>query len=221
MIVTSSPSMNGRLKLTASSRKTKREKEKDKGWACDLLPKGLIVARYFPDEQVRIDQLTSDLEAANVKRNELEEEHDGEDGAFSELEKINKATVAARLKELKSEADASDEAEILSAWQKVYNDEANLKKDIKAAEADLDAKAYAKYPDLSEGEIKTLVVDDKWLSVIDDNIHGELDRISQALTGRVRVLAERYENPMPELVESVANLESKVEQHLKQMGFAW
>ena len=29
----------------------KKGKEKDKGWVCDLIPKALIVARYFSEEQ--------------------------------------------------------------------------------------------------------------------------------------------------------------------------
>ena len=33
------------------SEKDKKGKEKDKGWTCDLIPKSLIVARYFADEQ--------------------------------------------------------------------------------------------------------------------------------------------------------------------------
>ena len=37
--------------------KDKKGKEKDKGWACDLVPKPLIVARYFADQQAAIDQL--------------------------------------------------------------------------------------------------------------------------------------------------------------------
>ena len=78
------------------------------------------------------------------------------------------------------------------------HEEADLKKQLKEAEADLDAKAYAKYPKLTEAEIKTLVVDDKWLAALDAAIHGEMDRISQALTQRVKELAERYETPMPQ-----------------------
>uniref|UniRef100_UPI000B2D4666 hypothetical protein n=2 Tax=Sphingobium cloacae TaxID=120107 RepID=UPI000B2D4666 len=77
------------------------------------------------------------------------------------------------------------------------------------------------YPKLTEAEIKTLVVDDKWMAKIDADIHGEMDRISQVLTQRVRILAERYDVAMPELTKRVANLETKVEGHLKAMGFAW
>ncbi len=50
-------------------------------------------------------------------------------------------------------------------------------------------------------------------------IHGEMDRISQALTQRVKELAERYETPLPQMVDRVAELEAKVNRHLKRMGF--
>jgi len=65
------------------------------------------------------------------------------------------------------------------------------------------------------------VVDDKWLAALDKDIHGEMDRISQALTQRVKELAERYEVPLPQMVGRVAELEAKVNRHLERMGFAW
>ena len=48
-----------------------------------------------------------------------------------------------------------------------------------------------------------------------------MDRISQALTSRVRILSERYETPMPQQVRTVAELEDAVNRHLKRMGFSW
>ena len=60
----------------------------------------------------------------------------------------------------------------------------------------------AAWPGLTEAEIKTLVVNDKWLAALDARIHGEMDRISQALTLRVKELAERYEISLPQLTPS-------------------
>ena len=199
----------------------KKGKEKDKGWACDLIPKPLIVARYYAMEQAAIDQLAAELESVAARLAELEEEHGGDDGAFSELEKVNKANVAARLKEIKGDKEAKDEAAVLNAWLKLNADEADLKKRLKDFDADLDAKAYAHYPKLTEAEIKALAVDDKWLAALDRDIHGEMDRISQALTQRVKELAERYETPLPRMASRVAELEAKVNRHLEKMGFAW
>ena len=203
----------------------KKGKEKDKGWTCDLVPKDLIVARYFAKEQATIDATTAELEGVTAKLVELEEEHGGDDGAFSELDKVNKGSVTARVRELEglyaSADDDENEATVLNYWLRLNTQEAAHKKKLKDAEADLDAKAYAKYLKLTEGEIKTLVVDDKWLAALDVMIHGEMDRVSQSLTHRVKELAERYETPMPQMVSRVADLEAKVNGHLERMGFSW
>jgi type I restriction enzyme M protein len=41
------------------------------------------------------------------------------------------------------------------------------------------------------------VVDDKWMARLSAAVQGELDRVSQTLTGRIRELAERYATPLP------------------------
>ena len=200
----------------------KKGKEKDKGWSCDLIPKSLIVARYYAKEQAALDALQADLENTTAKSTELEEEHGGEDGAFGEMEKVNKASVTSRLKEIAKEADkdaSAAEANILKQWVDLNKEQADLKKQIKKADADLDTLVHDHYPSLSEDEIKALVIDDKWLAVLSARIHGEMDHISQSLTQRLRTLAERYEVPLPKLNEKVADLEAKVNEHLIKMGF--
>ena len=161
------------------------------------------------------------MESVSASLAELEEEHGGEEGAFAELDKVNKANVAARLKEIKGDKEAKEEITILNQWLKLNGEEADLKKRIKTAEAALDAKAHDQYPKLDKDEIKTLVVNDKWLAALEIAIHGEMDRVSQRLSQRVKELAERYETPLPRMVQSVAELEAKVNAHLQKMGFAW
>jgi type I restriction enzyme M protein len=60
-----------------------------------------------------------------------------------------------------------------------------------------DRLAYEKYPQLSVAEVQSLVVEDKWMAKLQEAIAGEVDRISQGLTQRVKVLAERYDKPLP------------------------
>ena len=204
--------------------KDKKGKERDKGWACDLVPKALIVARCFATEQEAITQLAADLESVTTRMSELEEEHGGEEGVFSALEKVNKASVTTRLKEIRGlfardDEETREEAAVLDEWLELSNREAGLKKKLKDAEAALDAKAYAQYPRLTEDDVKTLVVDDKWLAALEAAIHGEMERISQALTQRVKELAERYEIPLPQMVSRLVKLEAKVNCHLESMGF--
>ena len=91
---------------------------------------------------------------------------------------------------------------------------------MKEAEAALDRAAYEKYPHLTEAEIKALVVDDKWLATVGTRLHGEIERLNHALAQRLRTLAERYQDRLPDLSNKVAALEAEVTDHLKRMGFA-
>src|SRR5690554_1512770 len=199
----------------------KKGQTKDKGWACDLIPKPYIVARYFADEQAELDALQAELDSASSRLTELEEEHGGEDGAFAELDKINKGEVAKRLKEIKGDPDCAEEARVLKQWSAFEKQQGDLKRQIKEADDALDQLAYDQYAKLSVDEIKTLVVDDKWLVALEAALQNELERVSQTLTGRVRQLADRYATPLPELTRRVEALSGKVDEHLKKMGVSW
>jgi type I restriction enzyme M protein len=196
----------------------KKGKTKDKGWICDLVPKPLIVVRYFAKEQAAIEAQQAALEAATASLAELEEEHGGEEGYLGALDKIAKTEVSARIREIKSDKDAKDETIVLQQWLNLNTDEADLKRAIREAEAALDQLAHDKYPKLTEAEIKTLVVDDKWLTTLAAPIQGELDRVSQTLTGRIRLLADRYATPLPQVVDEVAALTARVDGHLNKIG---
>ena len=199
----------------------KKGKERDKGWVCDLIPKALIVARYFSEEQAAIDQLVVELDSVSASLSEMAEEHGGEDGAFTELDKVNKANVVVRLREIKDDKEAKDEAVALNGWLKLNSEGASLKKRHKEAETALDGRAEVQYAKLTEVEVKTFVVDDKWLAILDAAIRNEMDRVSEQLTRRVKELVDRYEIPLPKMLGRVAELESKVNRHLEKMGFEW
>jgi type I restriction enzyme M protein len=175
----------------------KQKKMVDKGWTCDLVPKELVIDRFFLAEKQAIEKLEAEKENIAAQLTELEEEHSGEDGCFAEMDRVNKGAVQSRLREIKNEADAQDEIKLLEAYLKLLTRQADINKIIKEATAELDKKLYAEYPALTEDEIKTLVVDDKWMSTIGKAIQTEMDRISQRLTQRIKELAERYEMPLP------------------------
>ncbi len=199
----------------------KKGKSKDKGWACDIIPKALIVARYFAAEQAALEAKQTKLETATASLAEVEEEHGGEEGYLGALDKIAKAEVNARLKEIKGDKEANDEIAVLKRWLELAEQETTLKRAVKDQDAALDGLAYAKYSQLTEAEIKTLVVDDKWMAHLLAAVQGELDRVSQNLTGRIRQLAERYATPLPRLTEEVETLATRVAEHLRKMGAVW
>jgi type I restriction enzyme M protein len=63
------------------------------------------------------------------------------------------------------------------------------------------------------------VVDDKWLAALETAVQSELDRVSQALTSRIKQLAERYAQTLPQIVKEVDTLSVRVDEHIKKMGF--
>ena len=113
------------------------------------------------------------------------------------------------------------ELTIINQYIELRDAESELKKQIKEKEQELDDKLYTKYPELTEEEIKLLVVNDKWLTTINNTVSVEIDQISQRLTNRIKELAERYDTPLPATNKLVVDLESTVNTHLEKMGFVW
>lgn len=296
---------------------------KDKGWACDLIPKPYIVARYFAKEQAGLDALQAELDAISSSLTELAEEQGGDEGVLKDVstkgdaqEAYTQALVAVwneddkaacdkynslineveehaaelcnlidhhhisvlknskgnlTLKAIKNrlsstgdkiehktlnkyldadkqqKAKTKEAAELLAEFETRYrkrlkasplpeeladlqvtvrymellDEQSTLKSKLKETDAALDKLAYDKYPTLSVKEIKTLVVNDKWLPALGAAVQGELDRVSQTLTSRIRQLAERYETPLPQITDRVADLSTRVDEHLARMGAVW
>jgi len=86
---------------------------------------------------------------------------------------------------------------------------------------ELDKKVIDRYKTLTEEDVCTLVVDDKWLAAIGAQIDGEVEAISRSLTQRVNELAGRYESAVIEIDQQVDELENRVQSHLEAMGVAW
>jgi type I restriction enzyme M protein len=199
----------------------KNGKSKDKGWACDLVTKELLVRQLFAGDLELIEALRAQLEEASSRLAELEEEHGGDEGAFSELDKINKAAVNARIKEIRKDPEAAEELAVLRDWLALSDEEAATKKALKAAEAELDDQAYGRYDSLTEAEVRELVVQGKWLASLEQAVASEVERVSQALTSRLKQLGERYGEALPAISQRVEELEARVAGHLERMGFPW
>jgi type I restriction enzyme M protein len=191
----------------------------------DLITNSLIVRRYFAANQTAIEQLEADRDSITRQLEELDEEHGGDDGllaeARNEKDKLTKASVKARIEEVAADKDAGDERKMLKDYLALIEKEAAANKKVKEAAKALDAKVSEKYGRLSKDEITTLVVDEKWMGTLAAVVQSELDRTSQALTGRIKELAERYAVPMPAIAGRVEELSGRVDAHLKKMGFVW
>ncbi|MBP6661640.1 MAG: type I restriction-modification system subunit M [Paludibacter sp.] len=196
-----------------------------------LIPPALMIQVYFTKEQQAIDELESQIETIKSKLEELIEENSGEDGLLAEITddkgKVTKAAVLKRLKEIapkkgkKLDEDTKEEFDLLELYKWLTEEEAEHTAKLKILKIELEQKVIAQYPKLTIDEIKTVVVERKWMAAIEQRIHTEMDNISHRLTQRIKELADRYERPMPLLTREVEALTAKVENHLKQMNFVW
>ncbi|MGN0920201.1 MAG: N-6 DNA methylase, partial [Cellvibrio sp.] len=190
-------------------------------YKAEVIPPALIIARYFAAEQQAVDALQAELDNATQTLESFIEEHSGEEGlladALNDKDKVTKVSVAARLKL----ATDKDEIATLKQARKLFETEIEAKKNLKDAQEKLDQLVFKQYPALSEAEIKTLVVEDKWLASLEAAITAEIERVTQTLANRVKELEERYAEPLPAITSSVENLSEKVAEHLKAMGLEW
>ena len=123
-------------------------------------------------------------------------------------------SVTARLKL----ATEKDEKAALKQAKSLFDAEADSKKAVKEAQDALDRLVFQRYSTLTEDEIKTLIVEDKWQATLSAQVQAEVERIIQQLANRVKELEERYAEPLSVITQSVATLSDKVAEHLKAMG---
>ncbi|MCK9319695.1 N-6 DNA methylase, partial [Methanoculleus sp.] len=214
-----------RIIVETENKKTGVKKTTDKGWKCDLIPKELVINKYFLKEKEELDKLQSKLEEIQSEIQTLDEENSGEEDLFSEVRSdkgsITSKNIIKRIKDIKGNSEYVDELDVLNKYNKLLSDEKEVKDKIKSLNIELDKNLLTKYSKLSEEEIKLLVVEDKWLLFLRNCVKSEMERVSHKLTGRLKELVERYEIQLPKLTSEVEELSKKVDKHLKDMGFKW
>jgi type I restriction enzyme M protein len=190
-------------------------------YSADLIPPKLIINHYFKSEQNEIDELQAKYDAVVGELENFIEKNSGDEGLLEEAKNdkgnINKKLIDARLKK----TDDEDEIKALKECKKLIDAEAKAKKELKEATNKLALAVFKKYPTLSIEEVKSLIIDDKWLAHMSREIDGEINRVTTSLANRIKTLEERYKEPLKTIEQQVDQLDSKVEEHLKAMGLSW
>jgi len=112
-------------------------------YKAELIPPALIIARFFEAEQERIDHQISSLDQVSQELESFIEEHTGDDEgllteALNDKDKVTKTSVSARLKEVQDQ----EEKAVLKQAKKLFDNETELKKAIKEAQAELDLAVF-------------------------------------------------------------------------------
>jgi len=199
--------------------------DKMKSFEGRVIPKVIIISEFFATEKQAIEELESGRDAVTAQKDEMIEEHSGEEGLMAEVisdkGSLSKADLTKRIKEIKNDKDAKEELALLKQYEQLMTKEAKYNADIKAALIALDKLVYNQYEKLNMVEIKDLVVEKKWCNSVFKGIDTIYSAISHRLTDRIIELVERYEETMPVIEKNVLSLEENVKSHLERMGFLW
>ena len=193
-----------------------------KKYRMDLVPPGLVVARYFATEQAEVDRLGTKRESIARELEEFVEEYSGEDGllegATSDAGKVTQAAVRARLKAVADDPEGQEERDVLEVCLDLMKALGAAKRAAKAAQTRLDSKVLGRYATLTAAEITELVVGDKWMASVGGAIGQVVERLTGGLVDRVKVLEGRYAMTLPALERRVEDYGAKVTDHLERMG---
>ncbi len=202
-------------------KKSKRREARDvSDLMCDLLPVDVVIDYHFAAERQAIAEAQDQLSAAEATKSELEEEHRSEylDEANFDGGKLTDQTLKKRINLLKKSA-ATDEFRVLCQYQECKAMISDIKKVIKLLNAELLEDVVKIYGSLTEGEVRTMTVNGKWINTLCTRFGEQMSQVSNKLTNSVVSLAERYETTLPEIDSRVTELEDKVMVHLNNMGF--
>ncbi|WRB97433.1 type I restriction-modification system subunit M [Helicobacter pylori] len=179
----------------------------------DLIPKNLIKQRFFEKEAKELEELENALNEKEALLDEFIEEHSNEEGLFYEL-KINESVLK---KELKNATDSEDKQILKTALELLEAKNKALKMKNKAYE-ELELKAFHQYKNLEINEIKDLIIKDKWLNSLKNALENKTQKRINAFASALNEIISSYSNSLLELDKEVKESESKVLEHLKDLG---
>ncbi len=128
--------------------------------------------------------------------------------------KINESVLK---KELKNATDLEDKKILKTALELLEAKNKVLKMKNKAHE-ELELKAFHQYKNLELNEIKDLIIQDKWLKSLKNALENKILKRINAFASALNTIISNYSNSLLELDKEVKESESKVLEHLKDLG---
>lgn len=111
-----------------------------------------------------------------------------------------------------------EDDEIPEEAEKLKKSISLFKKDLREDDKRFGWEIERIYGELTEDDVKALVIHHKWAEELRSRFDAELDRTLSQIAAEVKALADRYDRPLASLEADVAALREKVMSHLAGMG---
>jgi type I restriction enzyme M protein len=192
---------------------------------CDLLPVNILLSEFFTTETDEIADLQNQIEGKQSVMDAIVEQNtdafifgDDESNDDSEI-KVKVADVKKAIKNAKNNSIPETDVKVWKQWLTLSNEMDELYMLLKQKRSDLTDAVVEKYATLSENEIKTLVVERKWLDNVLNSCNALMQTVTHSIANDTTALVERYKDTLVSLDDDVAKYEAEVNDYLKEMGF--
>ena len=189
-----------------------------KKFISEIIPPELVAKRYFAQILDQISLLEAQISKKQDEFTNFVDEF-GEDELSNAYDDKDKMTLKS-LKEAIRQTSDKNEQEIYNKALQILTEQKELESTLKVATGELNQKVFDKFKTLDENEIKTLVVDGKWLSELKEQILSIVERAVQECITRISTLVARYDKTLDELTERANALSLRVKAHLEAMDKA-
>lgn len=193
-----------------------------KKYKMDLLPPHLVKERFFADPLSSIAELQIGWEAAAQELSEFVAEQGVEGGLIEDIVdekgKVTKKAIAALAKAIGQDESRADELAAVEECDRLLSAESETRKALMNAQDQLNRATVAKYGDLTEDEVKDLVINGKWHTEIHTGIDSLLADLVHKLSARLYELEQRYAETLDVISTSVTELEKDVKVYLQLLA---
>ena len=182
----------------------------------------VIIDRFFSKEASDLEKLEEQLNQAVEALDDFDAEFGGDEGILREyLNDKGRIVKKDLVKVLRSPDLGQDEKDALNEYEVLAEAEEALKDKRKTKESELVELIVQKYSSLEESDVKSILIENKWMKAIKEVVESELDSTILKLSKRLSELNDRYLEPLPTIEKEREELSQKVKAHIEKMGVKW
>lgn len=188
----------------------------------ETLPSQILIESFFSKEASDLEKLEEQLNQAVEALDDFDAEFGGDEGILREyLNDKGRIVKKDLVKVLRSQDLRQDEKDALKKYEVLAEAEEELKDKRKTKESELVELIVQKYSSLEESDVKSILIENKWMKAIKEVVESELDSTILKLSKRLSELNDRYLEPLPTIEKEREELSQKVKAHIEKMGVKW